>query len=124
MGYPTYGQGYLAEPDRATADAQQQLVEISQWIDRPNQDQEQLTQLVFRTSVKLAEETGEVGEALIGYLGQNPRKGVTHTIEDVQEELLDVAITALGAYEHIVGHQGNAIAALFAKIDAVHRRMK
>ncbi|MFJ7147985.1 MazG-like family protein [Streptomyces sp. NPDC100445] len=47
--------------------------------------------------LKLSEEVGEVAEAVIGVTGQNPRKGVTHTWEDVQAELCDVAITALVA---------------------------
>ncbi len=47
--------------------------------------------------LKLSEEVGEVSEAVIGATGQNPRKGVTHTWEDVQAELCDVVITALVA---------------------------
>ncbi|MFE1880488.1 MazG-like family protein [Streptomyces diastatochromogenes] len=47
--------------------------------------------------LKLSEEVGEVAEAVIGATGQNPRKGITHTWEDVQGELCDVAITALVA---------------------------
>ncbi|GHD98141.1 MazG-like family protein [Streptomyces alanosinicus] len=47
--------------------------------------------------LKLSEEVGEVAEAVIGTTGQNPRKGVTHTWEDVQAELCDVVITALVA---------------------------
>lgn len=47
--------------------------------------------------LKLSEEVGEVAEAVIGTTGQNPRKGVTHTWDDVQSELCDVAITALVA---------------------------
>jgi hypothetical protein len=34
---------------------------------------------------------------VIGATGQNPRKGITHTWEDVQGELCDVVITALVA---------------------------
>ncbi|MER7051482.1 MULTISPECIES: MazG-like family protein [unclassified Streptomyces] len=45
--------------------------------------------------LKLSEEVGEVSEAVIGATGQNPRKGVTHTWDDVEAELCDVAITAL-----------------------------
>ncbi|WP_328870922.1 MazG-like family protein [Streptomyces sp. NBC_00287] len=45
--------------------------------------------------LKLSEEAGEVAEAVIGATGQNPRKGVTHTWDDVQAELCDVVITAL-----------------------------
>ncbi|MEU9322848.1 MazG-like family protein [Streptomyces canus] len=47
--------------------------------------------------LKLSEEVGEVSEAIIGAIGQNPRKGVSHTWEDVQAELCDVVITALVA---------------------------
>lgn len=45
--------------------------------------------------LKLAEEYGEAVSAWIGYTGQNPRKGVTHSLDDVLDELADVAITAL-----------------------------
>jgi len=45
--------------------------------------------------LKLSEEVGEVSEAVIGAIGQNPRKGVSHTWDDVQGELCDVVITAL-----------------------------
>ncbi|MEU1051766.1 MazG-like family protein [Streptomyces sp. NPDC005876] len=47
--------------------------------------------------LKLSEEVGEVAEAVIGATGQNPRKGVTHTWQDVEAELCDVALTALVA---------------------------
>ncbi|MEU6540222.1 MazG-like family protein [Streptomyces sp. NPDC047000] len=45
--------------------------------------------------LKLSEEVGEVAQAVIGATGQNPRKGVTHTWQDVESELCDVVITAL-----------------------------
>jgi NTP pyrophosphatase (non-canonical NTP hydrolase) len=45
--------------------------------------------------MKLTEEAGEVSQAVIGTLGQNPRKGVTHTWDDVQAELCDVILTAM-----------------------------
>ncbi|MDT3725870.1 MazG-like family protein [Streptomyces sp. DSM 41972] len=47
--------------------------------------------------LKLSEEVGEVAQAVVGATGQNPRKGVTHTWEDVCAELCDVAVTALVA---------------------------
>ena len=34
---------------------------------------------------------------MIGATGQNPRKGTTHTWDDVQSELCDVALTAMVA---------------------------
>lgn len=57
---------------------------------------------------KLMEEVGETGQALGGYTGENPRKGVTHSREDVMAELLDVAVTALGAWEHMDGNRGRS----------------
>ncbi|MEU5362683.1 MazG-like family protein [Streptomyces sp. NPDC005925] len=47
--------------------------------------------------LKLSEEVGEVAQAVIGATGQNPRKGVTHTWDDVQAELCDVIFAALVA---------------------------
>lgn len=50
--------------------------------------------------LKLAEESGEAAAAYIGMVGQNPRKGVTHTLGDLLGELADVALTALCAIQH------------------------
>ncbi|BEL07056.1 MazG-like family protein [Actinoplanes sichuanensis] len=47
--------------------------------------------------MKVTEEAGEATQAWIGMLGQNPRKGVTHTRDDVVGELADVVFTALVA---------------------------
>lgn len=47
--------------------------------------------------LKLTEEVGEVAQALIGVTGQNPRKGTSHTWEDVHAELCDVILTAMVA---------------------------
>ncbi|MEU5393250.1 MazG-like family protein [Streptomyces tibetensis] len=66
-----------------------------EWLDR-NQPIEGREGVLLRI-LKLTEEVGEVSEAVIGATGQNPRKGVTHTWDDVQAELCDVIITALVA---------------------------
>lgn len=47
--------------------------------------------------LKISEEAGEVAEAVHGVMGSNPRKGASHTWEDVQEELCDVILTAMVA---------------------------
>ena len=47
--------------------------------------------------MKISEETGEVAEAVIGVTGQNPRKGVSHSWEDVQSEVCDVIIASMVA---------------------------
>lgn len=51
--------------------------------------------------LKVTEEAGEAAGAWIGVIGQNPRKGVTHTLDDVAGELADVAMTALVAIESL-----------------------
>jgi NTP pyrophosphatase (non-canonical NTP hydrolase) len=104
-------------------DTARQLAEISAWIDRHNAASTPHEALMLRTAVKLSEEVGEVAEAVIGTLGQNPRKGVTHTLDDVVAELLDVAVTALGAVESINGNNGGSLALLELKVGALHRRM-
>lgn len=51
--------------------------------------------------LKVTEEAGEAAGAWIGTLGQNPRKGVTHSRGEVAGELADVALTALIAIESL-----------------------
>jgi NTP pyrophosphatase (non-canonical NTP hydrolase) len=53
--------------------------------------------------MKLAEETGEVVNAYLGWTGQNPRKGQCATRDDVASELCDVIVTALVALASISG---------------------
>ncbi|MFG3351597.1 MazG-like family protein [Streptomyces sp. NPDC048001] len=52
--------------------------------------------------LKIGEEFGEVAEALHGALGANPRKGASHSWEDVERELCDVIVTAMVAL-HTLG---------------------
>jgi NTP pyrophosphatase (non-canonical NTP hydrolase) len=47
--------------------------------------------------MKITEEAGEVSQAVTGTIGQNPRKGITHTWDDVTAELCDVILTAMVA---------------------------
>ena len=51
--------------------------------------------------LKITEEAGEVAEALIGVTGQNPRKGFSHSWQDVENELCDVIITAMVALARV-----------------------
>ncbi len=46
-------------------------------------------------AVKLQEECGEVAEAVVGALGESPRKGFSHTWDDVRSEACDVIITGM-----------------------------
>ncbi|MFI0794679.1 MazG-like family protein [Micromonospora rubida] len=68
--------------------------------------------------LKLTEEAGEAAGAWIGVLGQNPRKGVTHSREDVAAELADVAFTALVAIESLGLDPQSLLHACAAKVRA------
>lgn len=91
------------------------LATVSRWIDEGNAGRN-LEAATWARLAKISEEAGEVVAAYIGVTGQNPRKGVSHTMNDVQEELLDVAITALAALEHIRGHDCRSMDLLVDKI--------
>jgi hypothetical protein len=110
--------------------SQAALVELSKWIDDGNSarldrmTREQLADelLLLHRTIKVAEELGEAVQKLIGVTGANPRKGITAQRADVVDELLDVAVTALGAIEHIVGHDYYALERLDRKIVQVAKR--
>ncbi|WP_030236673.1 MazG-like family protein [Streptomyces sp. NRRL S-350] len=59
--------------------------------------------------LKITEEAGEVAEAVTGAMGGNPRKGRSHTWEDVQEELADVVVTAMVALHTVSGDGETAL---------------
>ena len=66
---------------------------LTEWLDArtglpPEQD------LLLRM-LKLSEEVGEVAQAVIGATGQNPRKGHSHSWQDVEAELCDVIVSAM-----------------------------
>ncbi|MCH6159369.1 MazG-like family protein [Streptomyces marispadix] len=86
------------------------------WLDAANGDGEQETAMRL---MKLAEESGEVMQAYIGAMGQNPRKGRTHTPDDVAAELCDVILTAAVALHRFTDDPAGA---LDAKIREVARR--
>lgn len=84
-----------AAPSDASADLWASIDDLWTWLDS-NRSVDGKEGMLLRM-LKLSEEVGEVAEAVIGATGQNPRKGVTHSWEDVQGELCDVVITALVA---------------------------
>jgi NTP pyrophosphatase (non-canonical NTP hydrolase) len=116
MGYNSEGKQYVLLAE----DLRHMSARID---DEPsNKANSDLENFLLRTSVKLAEETGELAEAIIGVTAQNPRKGQTHTYEDVDKELLDIATTALGAWEHRHGNEGGSLHALAAHVALVRGR--
>jgi NTP pyrophosphatase (non-canonical NTP hydrolase) len=85
------------------------------WLDTANgADDRELTCRIL----KVTEEAGEAAGAWIGVLGQNPRKGVTHTKQDVADELADVAMTALVAIESLGLNARQTLTACAEKINS------
>jgi NTP pyrophosphatase (non-canonical NTP hydrolase) len=80
-------------PDPAPCELWDSIDDLWRWLEanRPAGDESAL----LMRMLKLSEEVGEAAQAVIGATGRNPRKGVTHTWDDVQAELCDVVITAL-----------------------------
>ncbi|NJP34143.1 hypothetical protein [Micromonospora thermarum] len=68
--------------------------------------------------LKVTEEAGEAAAAWIGTLGQNPRKGVTHTTADVAGELADVVLTALVAIASLGHDPEQVLTACLGKVAA------
>lgn len=82
------------------------------WLDDANGRSE--TE-VDRRLLKLMEEVGEVAQARIGQVGQNPRKGVTHDLGEVADELCDVVITAMVALATIRENPEEHVASYIAR---------
>ncbi|MFD8117819.1 MazG-like family protein [Streptomyces microflavus] len=76
-------------------------------------EQQLLVQLL-----KIQEETGEVAEAVIGALGQNPRKGMSHTWQDVEAEVCDVIVTGMVALLRLNPEAPSVLARHLARISA------
>ncbi|WP_324607949.1 MazG-like family protein [Streptomyces rimosus] len=83
------------------------------WLDESNgRDEHEKTLRIL----KVTEETGEVAKAVIGMTGQNPRKGVTHSLEDIADELCDVMITAATALASVVDNPEQVFAANLGRV--------
>jgi hypothetical protein len=78
--------------------ASSKLLALSRWINEsPSYQGLDQETLLWRRVSKASIEANEALDALAGALGENPRKGVTNTMELVDYELLDTATAALGA---------------------------
>lgn len=80
----------------------QAVIDFDDWLDSKVSRQylgQPLAQDWARVA-KIQEEAGEVIAALIGYTGQNPRKGFTHDQYHILQELADTALTAIYAIQH------------------------
>ncbi|MED7823628.1 MazG-like family protein [Streptomyces chiangmaiensis] len=99
------------------ADLWEPIDRLHAWLDA-NRTHDGTEGLLLRV-LKLSEEVGEVAQAVIGATGQNPRKGTTHSWDDVQAELCDVVITALVALRTLTPDARQVFA---AHLDRVARR--
>lgn len=79
-----------------TWDTVEQLVD---WLDAESTVSPEVARLL--RVLKISEEAGEVAEAIHGVIGSNPRKGNSHTWDDVQSELCDVILTGMVALKTI-----------------------
>ena len=86
------------------------------WLDQENGRSRE--EIGMRVIGKLTEEQGEVAQAWIGYTGQNPRKGVTHTLPEVAGELVDVMVAAAVALTSIMDKPDVFLDAKLAEIVA------
>lgn len=100
----------MLSPDQWTT-----IRNLVDWLDTQNGRDD--TEITLRL-LKLTEEVGEVAQAWIGVTGQNPRKGVTHSREDVADELCDVIVTALVALSSVADDPAGHLDAKLAKIAA------
>ncbi|MEU5688017.1 hypothetical protein DEJ48_10810 [Streptomyces venezuelae] len=71
--------------------------------------------------LKVNEEAGEAAAAYIGATGQNPRKGLTHSRNDVAQELADVIVAAAVALLSLTDH---APSVLNTKLHEAARRLQ
>jgi predicted house-cleaning noncanonical NTP pyrophosphatase (MazG superfamily)/NTP pyrophosphatase (non-canonical NTP hydrolase) len=72
--------------------------------------------------LKLSEEVGEAAAAYLGMTGLNPRKGVSHTREDLVGEVADVIITGAVTIVKLAGGPGAARAAFESHLAGVVSR--
>ncbi|MEU5383937.1 MazG-like family protein [Kitasatospora cineracea] len=102
---------------------------LSAWIDASPANQARDPEALLWSRVgKVGEEAGEVVAALIAATGANPRKAATGPggLADVERELLDVAVAALLAVDHLRtrrGQPGHAIRLLEQHLRSVAERV-
>ncbi|WP_063770606.1 MazG-like family protein [Streptacidiphilus carbonis] len=94
------------------------IATVVDWLNDTNGVSEQETALRL---LKVTEEAGEAAAAYIGATGQNPRKGTTHTADDVADELCDVIVSAMVALHSFTDQPARHLA---AKVDLVTARIE
>ncbi|MFK4064310.1 MazG-like family protein [Streptomyces sp. NPDC029674] len=88
---------------------------LYEWLDSHSRSAPQ--EALLLRMLKLSEEVGEVAQAVIGATGHNPRKGASHTWDDVQAELCDVIITAMVALRTLTPDAADVLAGHLRRVD-------
>lgn len=107
------------------SDITTKITEIDLWLDAKTADDyksQPLAQDWARIS-KMMEESGEAIQAFVGYTGQNPRKGKTHDLDDVLDELADTILTGVFAIQHFTKNAEETIQIIVDKLTYQHKRM-
>jgi NTP pyrophosphatase (non-canonical NTP hydrolase) len=101
------------------------ISKIDRWLDSAVSDtyiHQPLAQDWARVG-KVIEELGEVIRALIGFTGQNPRKGITHSRQEMLDELADTAITGILGMQHFTKDASETRQILQEKLKAIENRV-
>lgn len=98
-----------------------ELSEIIEYLDEyldstvaPTYQEQPLAQDWARVA-KVTEEAGEAIDALIGFTGQNPRKGHYGTEGELLTELADVALSGLYAIQHFTKNRNTTVEILLTR---------
>lgn len=107
---------------------------MNRWLDRnnaPSADEDGMRVMKIGEEVgeayealgEVAQASGRAAAAYIGWRGQNPRKGRTHSQDDLLAELSDVVLTALVAMQHFTQDKMVTAEHLAAKVAQVLARI-
>lgn len=115
----------MSETSGITAESFRLNAELSDYFDDwlINGTNRDVDYILYARTAKLAEECGEVMEALIGYTGDNPRKGKHCSLADVQTELCDVILTAMCALHTITKDVATEARLVNERIAFVYNRL-
>ena len=97
---------------------------VDEWLDSDVAAvyQEQPLAQDWARVTKVSEEAGEAVSALIALTGQNPRKGICGTLDELLGELGDVTVTGIFAIQHFTKDEAETAAIFMAAMEKVATR--
>lgn len=102
------------------------IIDIDKWLDdKVSQEyKDQPLAQDWARVAKTVEEAGEAVNALIAWTGQNPRKGICGTKEELLNELADVAFAAIFAIQHFTKNYSRTDMILQLKLKSIYDRVQ